>query len=396
MRFFSNKKGDTGSGASALVLLISLIIVFYILAVDPAVRNEILSDGETQGSNPSVGNDGVPSLLDVQPGSLDEQNSDSRNIGLDSIIIEEKKTTISPVKDKSVYVRSSVFSEKQDEFSFKLDFPESSELLLSFRAKEMDGRLVVLLNGEVIFDEEITSVTPNPIQLPQSMLKNENLLQFRVSDPGYKFWDSNEYVLEQVSVSGSFTDKSQLEGTQNFVILGGNELLNIEKATLKYVAICNPSDRGKLTVTLNGNVLKSYLPECLSNPENIDFSPDQLKTGDNTLTFSALSGDFIIDQPKIKVNFKNPGVKDYSFKLTEEQYSELSTTNKELELSLEFSTNSPKSLTIRINGESIDLENAGRVFTTNIESYARLGNNYITLEPKSEDINVVNLRVRIR
>src|SRR3989344_2407356 len=111
-RLISSRKGDAGVAAATLVLLIALIVVFYILAVDPEVRDQILNSGSSPGTGTgSTGGSGTGAsgaiLLNVEPGKIEAtRNSETvREIG--SIRIESKQLAIQPVKDRAIFVRNS-------------------------------------------------------------------------------------------------------------------------------------------------------------------------------------------------------------------------------------------------------------------------------------------------
>jgi hypothetical protein len=392
-KLLSYKKGDTGSGAAALVLLIALVIIFYVLAVDPEVRQEILSDTDTPGSpgtSPSLSSN---ALLDKQPGKVQPLGSNILTRGLSAIRIEAKKRSIEPLKGRSVFASNGLFTEEADSLLFSLDSPRSSYVDLTFNAKKREGRLVVTLNDNIIFNQKMKGPTPNPISLPKEYLKENNVLEFRVSGPGITFWKVNNYVLEDVKVAGNYIDESDLEGSRNFIVLGAEELLNTEKLTLEYTLTClAQSASGSLSVKINDQVISKTVPLC-DDIVREEFLPEKLVTGDNKLSFSADSGRYLIEPVRIKFHFKKSALQEYLFELKEDSYKKIKDTDKTAELNLEFSTDAHKSLTVRVNGNSINIDETGRTFSQNIEGYLREGKNYVTLEPRSSDVTLLSLKV---
>jgi hypothetical protein len=392
-RIFRNRKGDTGSGAASLVLLIALIVIVYVLAVDPEVRQEILSDptdSVVEGSRVSV-SEGL--LLDTQPGNLATLKSNTITRNINGIRIEAKKRNIVPLKDRSVFASAGIFSEDPFQLKFPLDFPENSDLSLSFNARKREGRLVITLNDNVVFNDEMKGTTPNPINLPREQLRENNVLEFRVSGPGFAFWRANRYLLEGVSVAGSFVDETELEGSRSFLVLNGNELLNTEKLTLEYSVVClSETDQGRLIVKVNENILSDTVPLCGDRVRQ-DFLPDKLNTGDNKLTFIATSGKYVIEPLKIIFNFKESANTEYVFELSEEAFNNINGTDKTVELLVEFAGDSHKSLTINVNGNPIHIDQAGKSVSENIQAHLRKGKNYVNLEPRSSDITLLSLKV---
>src|SRR3989344_944185 len=128
----ANRRADTGSGAAAFVLLLVLIIVGYILAVDPLFRDELLNGGNRTGTGGS-GSGGTAqsiTLLHKEPGRLELLKDDHSTQIIDSLRIEEKDEAITVLKDRTIFVDNGLFTEQSDELTFALTDPSQSDLVL--------------------------------------------------------------------------------------------------------------------------------------------------------------------------------------------------------------------------------------------------------------------------
>ena len=386
-----NKRADTGSGAAAFILLLVLIITGYILAVKPEFRQEIL-DGRDAGIENGKGVKTLPPsvLLHEEPGVLENLKSERNVQLLSSIIVGSQGEPITVLKDRTIFVENTLFTEEADELSFKVDDPSNSDLKLSFQARKREGRLIISLNGETIYSNELRSITPNPISLPKEALREENVLSFRVSGPGFEFWNKNEYLLENVQVSGTFVNIKKLTGSQNFIV-DTEDLLNAKKIRLDYTPVClSAKDQGVLTVKVNEFVLSEGLPVC-DSPVQREFTADKLRTGDNTLTAMAESGKYIIEPIKISIEYREARNPSYFFDLSKEKLESLGETN----LEIVFSDDSQHSLTVFVNGHALHVDEANNAFSWNVREFLLEGKNGVKLVPISSGMVIQSLDVKI-
>jgi hypothetical protein len=202
-----NKRGqDTGAGGAAtLVAIITLLIIIYILFVPPSERERILGINESEeggesGTTPSGDTVYNKTLLSVQPGKISYLPQDEIEHDLPSVNLYTKSEGMVVKEIASIAVKKALFTEKKQNMTFSLEYPEyTSNVLLSFNVLRSYGELIIKLNGREIFNKEVEGM-PNPISLPNDLLKEDNILEFEASGIGMVFWKVNDYILENVNV----------------------------------------------------------------------------------------------------------------------------------------------------------------------------------------------------
>ncbi len=389
-----SRRADTGSGAAAFVLLLVLIIIGYILAVDPLFRDELLNGGNRTG-NGGPGSGGTVqsiTLLHKEPGRLELLKDDHSTQVIDSLRIEEKEEAITVLKDRTVFVDNGLFTEQSDELVFALTDPAQSDLVLSFQARTREGRLVIQLNGKVVFSEEMSGPTPNPIPLPKEYLKENNVLSFRVSGPGFAFWTRNKYLLEKVQVAGQFRNVRDLSASRNFIV-HTDDLLNTKEVRLDFTPVCLVrKDQGSITLSVNDRVVSEGLPVC-DSPQSVRFTSDKLVTGDNIIRAQAASGKYVLEPVKVTLLFKEPSQPSYFFDLNAARLTDITSSSSTANLKLAFVDDSQHSLTIYVNGHAIHVDGTGQRFSYNVESFLQEGTNAVKVVPQSSGIGLLSLDI---
>lgn len=325
-RLLKGKKGaesfQSSSGAAFFILLIMVFIVFYILFLPPSDRAALLDDGTVPGTPPTISG-GYDHLVGTTPFSA--------NVGKityipDSIVKHDlasftihTDTNAGVVVDKSMlYIKNSAFEKKSEKIPFDIDKKITKNLKLSFNVEEGSGTLKIFLNGEIIFDGPLNRGSPTPIELPKNLLKDNNILYFAVSSPGFAFWTMNEYTLKNILVTGDITDDSNNFNVQK-VYLAKSEYNNIKKATLEFFPDCSENKIGHLSIILNGQRVYNGIPDCgLKNFFEIGTSV--LTQGENRLEFLSDTGSYIIDMVQLEVSLKKPEYPIYYFDLNEDLF----------------------------------------------------------------------------
>lgn len=398
--FRRNRRGDTGGGAAALIALIAVVIILYILLVPPEYRTEILEGTEAPGYQP--GTSGIPAgaesfvLLSKAPGRLDALTASENRIYLPAAFLSAEVKSKQLARTASIYTERSLFSSEPDTFHFILTNPENTEnILLSFNAKKYSGKLIIFMNGKQIFNAELSQPTNPPIEIPRQLLQKENVLEFRVSSPGLRFWATNAYLLENIQVTGDVRDVSKLSSTHKFII-ATEDLLNTKIATLRFLPECRPDTVGPLEVTVNSDLLSESIPLC-GSPVSLNFLPEKLETGENELTFRTTKGNYIIDNIQIIQEFKQPIIPTYYFEL-EGQDLDLIQSEEDVRAVLELQFVSPefKNLDVFLNGRTIHVGERGELFSQDIDSYLISGTNAIKVVPRSSGIDVISLEIQMQ
>lgn len=401
LKSHKNKRGTvTGSGAAAFVALLAAVIILYVLLVPPEYREEILgpvvpgaddTDVITPGGEPvtEVG------LLSKVPGRLDRLATPSLTIPLDSVVlfsdIESKKLG----EATTIFTQNSILSEEVDAIRFNIIDPINTQnVLLTFNAKRYKGRLVIKLNGNIIFNDIVLQPTITPIPVPTVYLQKQNLMEFRVAGAGWKFWKTNEYILENVKIVGDVRDVSHLEANARFII-DSEDLLNTKTAKLQFVPDCAPGNVGPLEIFINDQAITKATPMC-GDIQRTEFLPQKLLTGENTLAFKTDTGSYIIDRILLVLLFREPVMPTYYFDIEEEDLDEiLDDDEKYVNLELKFVSPEFKNLDVYINGHTIHIDEKGTSFEMNIEEFMIYGTNAIKLFPRSRNIDVTSMKIKV-
>lgn len=322
-----NKKGvvespQTASGAAFLILIISILIIFYILFLSPTDRASLLGSENIPGNPPSTSG-GYTHLIGSTPlsqniGELTYIQEATIEHALASFTIYTQTDANIIATSPSFEVTNSAYDTKSYSLEFSIDKRKTENVYLSYNVDYADGALLVYLNGKLLQEAFLNEGTPQPIELPANLLKSDNVVHFSVSSPGFAFWTVNKYQLSNIKVTGDITDSSNSLHTQN-IYLSETEKNHAQKADLQFYPDCVTSAVGPLQASLNGRMLFNGLPDCgLLNFISID--PSMLNQGTNTLSFSSAEGNYIIDQVEMDVDLEDPGNPIYYFDLNEDLF----------------------------------------------------------------------------
>jgi hypothetical protein len=325
--FSPQRKGqamtNTGAGGAAfLVLIVTLIIIFYILFLPPEDRDALLNDGYVPGT-PDSNSGGYTHLLGSTPlqeqvGKIDYVSQSSIEHPLSSFTIYTKTDANLIQQVSSLYVKNSAFDKQGKEVSFTIDRYATENVFLSFNVYRPAGTLRIYLNGLQLFEGELAPGSPTPIALPANYLKQENVLYFTVSSPGFAFWRVNHYELQNLRIVGDITDDSQSMNMQK-VYLVSKEYETMETAVLEFFPDCSNQQVGKMSLFVNRELLFTGIPDCgLKN--RVSLGKETLRSGENTVEFVSDKGSYIIDQVQLTVDLDEPEYPIYYFTLHEDLF----------------------------------------------------------------------------
>ncbi len=392
-------QGNPIHGAANLILILILLLSLYILFVPPAEREKIL-DGTTGDDDDNGGGEiedltcGENALLCEHPGRLSYLENKEFEHTISSFYLYKSTESVELKDINTIYVTHSSFDERSRNVSLALDDLDSLDnVLISFQAESASGVLSVMLNGEVIYENEVEEEVIDPIKLPKSMLEEENMLTFSVSETGWQFWRKNEYRLVDVKVVGDYTDLSKQQSSNAFFI-SDDEGANIEFATLTFLPKCDDEDaQGTLYVGVNGMEIFSKAPDCgVSN--KVEFDPDFFDAGSNTVIFKTDEGSYFIEQIKVRTRLRDDASVVYHFDIEENQMRDIKVGRKHVDIVFEF-VDSGKSLEgdLVVNNHRTGFQTTDPEFEKRIDPYVQEGGNAIRLVPKS-NMDITNLYVR--
>jgi hypothetical protein len=291
------RRGAEKGTAASLIATIAGLIVLYILFLPPAERASLLDEQSpsivTTGSRPAATSSPAltrnQSVFKTSPGRISYQNLDEYEYNLAAFTLF--KTTDAKVIDSvnNFRIRNGWFDKVPKNVTFTIpDLDNTENVMMSWNAPRHQGTLTVLLNGAEIYSFDVESSSPTPIALKKQYLKKgENILTFKVSPVGMRFWSTNEYSFSDVKIVGDITDTARQESKNSFYI-SPEEGESLEKATLRFNPDCNVREAGVLEVTLNGRSVFTGVPDC-GILNTYDLSPSLLNTGKNTVSFRTRS-----------------------------------------------------------------------------------------------------------
>lgn len=385
------KKAQGGTNAAVLVAIIGGLIIIYILFL-PAVDREQLLEGEVKKSKAIREEENI--LLKEFPGRLDIikkiEDKTISNIFLFETTNAKELERINPF-----IARNGWFDKETKVSSFRIDDLENVDnVLLSFTAKKHRGILTIKLNNEIIYENDISTQTVDPVRLKKSLLEKDNSLEFSVSSVGIKFWSTNEYSLENIKIVGDITDRSRQEAL-NIFSLKGEEFFNIEKATLKFIPYCRGvADVGVLEVSINGRKVFSGVPVC-EDPYRQIIPTGIFDTGENRIIFKTNKGSYSVEQIRLEFETKEARTKVFFFEINETLFDEITEDDLDVILRIEFvSDDENKRADLNINDHLSSLDQEDKFFSKNIRNIIEEGNNFIEIRPRTK-LEVVEISVEV-
>lgn len=403
MRLTRSKKGQpTGvSGASAAVLvgIIAALIIIYILVLPPDERADLLGEENGESSN---GGDGGTSVVEgnftmllESPGRLDYISQKEIEHTLPSVNLFTTTNAVVLESRQSLYVKNAWFDKALVNMTFEVpDMENTDNIYLVFNVKQHKGRLVLKLNGYEIMNNEIDTINVEPIELPKRILKEENTIEVSVTGVGWKFWQTNEYILENIKITADVKDVSTRASELMFQV-SSTEKNNLDRVYVKFFPDCDIRDVAPLNIWLNNNKIFSSVPDCgLLRP--LEISPHLLLSGENRLTFSTDRGSYLIDNIVVKSELKEMVYPTYYFEVNDTIYEDIVDDKLDAILYFEFVDDvEDKQAEIWVNNHQRGLDTNDREYDLDISSMVREGNNVIEIKPKTV-LDIVNLEVYAR
>lgn len=383
------KKAQGAGGAAALVSIIALMIVLYILIIPAEERDLLLNDTAEEGRTSKTIAEEI--LVFEHPGLLDYLKETEREHSIPSVNLYTETNAVSLKDIESIYIKNGWFAEKAHTLEFLTDDLENTNnILLSFNIKQTRGRLIIIFNGEELFNSPVALGNIEPLELPKKFLKKTNLLELSVSGVGAAFWRLNEYNLEEVKVTADVTDVNK-RTSENIFIVSSTEKENLDETRLRFLPDCLASEAGKLTININNKEVYSAVPDC-GLPSTIPFLPEYIRSGENKITFSAAEGRYFVDYITIKSKLREIAYPLYYFELDEDQMEEINAGDSNVTLKIEFVNGDNKRADIIINGHKAYMDTYDSEYERVIDVFVEEGNNYVQIQPKTV-INIVNLKV---
>ena len=235
------KRGQGAAGAAVLVAIILGLLITFIILIPPSERAELLGDEKASNvtGRGTLGQaEAKENLLTLTPGKIDFLGQ--LNIEHPLPVVNIYTSTESKIlAEKNVALaKRGIFSEETDIFSFSIpDYENTEDALLSFNVENVKGRLIISLNGEKIYNSDLTTESVQPVRLPKNLLKEKNEMVFRVSSPGLAFWVTNSIALSDIQIVGDVTSL-EAQSSTNIFLISETEKRNLDRVVLKFQPDC--------------------------------------------------------------------------------------------------------------------------------------------------------------
>ena len=384
------KKGQapsTGSNVAIFVFLLGLFLAIYVLLLPPEEREILLNQNLTENSKES---EIIRTLvLEQSPGTLKLSDEDTIIHKIDSINLYSKDEPKVTDLASSLYLEKSLVSQTKRNLVFNInDLENIDKVNLILIASEGKGNLVLSLNGIIIYDSKAYGLVD--IVLPKDLLQESNTIDFSVSSPGLNIFGKNKYTLTSVKVRENY-ELTNTRESREFMI-SDQETGKVE---LNYFLYCNMQEQGaRLNVFLNNEEIKNEIISCTTVERTTSIDRELLENGINSITFQIDKGDYIISDIKIKVKTEFDGAVNYRFSVTEKEFDNILSEDKEAILLMEFNDDNKKKATISINGKEFSLDTSDIDYERDISRLLKEDNNFIKITPLNE-FNIDLLKITL-
>ena len=381
------------SMTALLIFIIGLTLVMYIMFLPPEDRADLLEQNRTYAEGDDVKNY-ITILMTKEPGRLTNLAEDEVVKDLPSFNLFTRTDATSLIDFDSVYIKKSLFEEQQRNISFKIDdFENTANYILSFTVPTHQGILTILLNGNILLSREFNTPSPSPIKLPKDYLKSENSLVFKTSGPGIEFWKTNEFIIENLKITADITDLSSQENIQSFYV-SEQEKDNLESFELRFVADCKAADSGPIEIYLNKRLIFNGVPDCGTKVLVPEVDGSRIDQGENDLLFRVEKGNYLLYGLETTFHLREPIFPTYYFQIDEETFQDIENDDADINVTILFPNSvDRKKGVILINDYMTEVDTYEAEFTRNIDPFVRENNNAIEIRPKTDKLDITELKV---
>lgn len=381
----TTKRGQAAS-AAVLIAVIAALIIGFIVLIPPADRAELLGEEvtTTSSSDDDLEESVVDkNLLSVDPGRIDYLAQREIEHPLPVVNIYTRTESKVLAEKNLAYIKKGVFSEENTEFSFSIpDLQHTEDVLLSLSVEDLEGRLIVTLNGEEVYNAEAVKGPIRPIALSKNLLQQQNVLTFAVSSPGIAFWATNEGILKDLKIVADVTSV-EAQSSRNTFLISETEKKNLEKVVLRFQPECKYGEAGKLSITINGEEIYNGLPDCDLAMIPIEFSAGSVYQGENRIIFYTERGTYLLSHVSIESELKELEFPTYYFELSHEEYEDVMDETRRVRLQMDFvDVVTRKRGDLVFNGHLDHFDTKEVSYTVDLSEDVVRGNNALKIKPK--------------
>ncbi len=389
------KRGQkTGGNAATLVGIITLVLIAYVLFLPPEERESLLAE-ELEDGEEADEEEENRTVIEVTQLKLTYVGEDEFEHNIPNVYLRETTAAHEFTTETPFYVRNGWFDKKEKVIEFDIADPENTMGVgISFEAPIREGRLMVYINDELVYDYEATKLNIGPIEVKDSLLKEKNEVRLEVSGVGLAFWRTNEYAVEDFKVIGDITDVKAQESLNTFTVTN-EEMYNLETSYLRFWPVCDRRTVGRLDILLNNKMVYSSVPDCNSINRQDIYSTD-LNAGKNSIVFKTGKGNYRVERILVKTELKPVKTFLEYFEINSSEYYDITHGNKDAELTVEFvDDDERKRAEVNVNGHLTMIDQYDPVYDKKINSWVEKGaRNYIEIKPKT-NLNIVELKVMV-
>ena len=170
---------------------------------------------------------------------------------------------------------------------------------------------------------------------------------------------------------------------------------NLERVRLQFQPDCEYGEVGKLTVWVNSNVVYEALPDCDLAMVPIEFSPVEIHTGENEITFKTDRGPYLLSHVVVNSKLKEVDFPTYYFEVSEEQYTAVNDGRLRLRLTLDFvDVVTSKIGEVVFNGHVENFDTKEVTDTFDLSDDLVRGNNALKIKPR-KTLEIREVRVEL-
>ncbi|MBL7051618.1 MAG: hypothetical protein ISS01_00855 [Nanoarchaeota archaeon] len=383
-----SKRGQSAVEVSVFIFLIGVFVIGYIILLPAEDRAALLDDdfGTDDGDTEDI----AGTLLSEAVGYVSSSSSSSRVSELEPMRLYSTTESNTQNLASSLTISRNLLQNNYKNIYFDVDNMDNlEELSLLFLISESKGDLFIELNGNPVYEGELTS-SELPMTLPTSYLEEtDNVLKMYVDSPGVWFLSSHYYLLQDVELLLDYT-VADTSSSRTFSVDDPEE---VKKVDLSYFITCNSNEDGILTISLNNREVFSDQIFCdYLNERELGLDEDYLQNT-NTLRFEVTEGDYNIEEIDVSVSSRSTEYPSYSFDIDSDLYEDILSGDKEVYLKLSFGDDTTdKEATILINEYDFKINTEDGSYEKKITSMIDNGANTVTLEADTS-FEIDNLKV---
>ena len=196
------------------------------------------------------------------------------------------------------------------------------------------------------------------------------------------FWATNVLSLQNLKVVADVTNVAAQSSTHSFLV-SETEKKNLEKVVLQFQPDCQYDDVGLLRVTVNDHELYHAVPDCELEFVPIEFSPDIVQSGENSIVFQTERGIYILSHVSIQSKLEKVEYPTYYFDISLEQFEMVKKGERRVRVKLDFvDVSSSKFGEIILNGYQSHFDTKEVEIVLDLSKDLVQGTNSLKIKPR--------------